>query len=307
MGKFCFGVDIGGTSVKMGMFSEDGSLIKKWEIKTSKETALEDVAASVKEHLTDEYPAENCAGIGIDVPGPVVSGGIVLECVNLGWSRTDVKGEMERLCGLPTFVGNDADVAALGEMWQGGGKGYANQVMITLGTGVGGGVILGGKILDGSNGAGGEIGHMVVNYEETDVCGCGKRGCLEQYASATGIVRLARKAIEAGAETCLKNDETLSAKAVLDAAKAGDPLGLKVLDQLGWYLAVACANIAQVVDPQIFVIGGGVSAAGKVIIDAIEKYYDTYVMHSLKGKPFILATLGNDAGIYGCAGMVFSD
>ena len=201
-------------------------------------------------------------------------------------------------------VGNDANVAALGEMWQGGGKGYNNLVMVTLGTGVGGGVILGGKILTGSNGAGGEIGHIRVNYEEKDVCGCGKTGCLEQYASATGVVRLAKKALEKKEKKTTLVADDLSAKAVFDAAKAGDELAIDIVEEFGFYLGMALAHISQVIDPEVFVIGGGVARAGQIIIDEVSKNYEENVMFALKNKAFKMAELGNDAGIYGSARMV---
>ncbi len=305
MSKFCFGADIGGTSVKMGMFTVDGRLISKWEIPTVPETVLADVAKSIEEHFSEEYPKSDCAGIGIDVPGPVTGDGVVSQCVNMHWGRTDVKKKMEELTGLDTMVANDANAAALGELWQGGGKGYGSLVMITLGTGVGGGVIIDGKIIAGAKGAGGEIGHITVEPEETLKCNCGKRGCLEQYASATGIVRLAKLAMAEGkGSTVLSDIDAFSAKDVLDAAKKEDKIGLEVLEKLGWYLAFACGNIAQTVDPEAFVIGGGVSKAGEIIIDAIKKYYNDFAMDAVKNKEFRLATLGNDAGMYGCAAMI---
>lgn len=305
MSKFCFGVDIGGTTVKMGIFSVEGSLLKKWEIPTVGETVLKDVAKEIEKELGAEYKKEDCTGIGIDVPGPVNGDGEVSVCVNLHWGRVQVKKEMEALTGIETKVGNDANVAALGEQWQGAGKGYKSLVMITLGTGVGGGVIIDGKIVAGAAGAAGEIGHICVNPEEVICCNCGKSGCLEQYASATGVVRLARTAIaEERHKTVLMNDENLTAKAVLDAAKTGDELAVFVLEKLGFYLGLAAAHIAQIVDPEVFIVGGGVSKAGSIITESIEKYYNKFVMNPLKDKQFRLAELGNDAGMYGCAAMV---
>lgn len=305
MSKFCFGADIGGTSVKLGMFSVDGKLLSKWEIPTVPETVLRDVADSISKHFTDDLPKENCLGIGIDVPGPVIEGGVVTQCVNMHWGRTDVKKEVEKLTGLRVEVMNDANAAALGELWQGGGKGYDSLVMVTLGTGVGGGVIVNNMVIQGFKGAGGEIGHICVNPHETERCNCGKMGCLEQYASATGIVRLAKLYMAEGKESTILSDiDDFSAKNVIDAAKDNDKLGLRVLDKVGWYLALSMANIAQILDPEVFVIGGGVSKAGNVILDAIRKYYNNFVMIALKDKDFTLATLGNDAGIYGCARII---
>ncbi len=310
MEKRCFGVDIGGTTVKMGLFTVDGKVTDKWEIPTRKEEngkyILEDIAKSVKERMQrDTLTLEDIAGLGIGVPGPVKEDGTVLKCANLGWGVFNVADTVRELTGIENVkVGNDANVAALGEMWQGGGKGYNNLVMVTLGTGVGGGVILGGKILTGSNGAGGEIGHIRVNYEEKDVCGCGKTGCLEQYASATGVVRLAKKALEKKEKKTILVADDLSAKAVFDAAKAGDELAMDIVEEFGFYLGMALAHISQVIDPEVFVIGGGVARAGQIIIDEVSKNYEENVMFALKNKAFKMAELGNDAGIYGSARMV---
>ena len=310
MEKRCFGVDIGGRRVKMGLFTVDGKVTDKWEIPTRKEEngkyILEDIAKSVKERMQrDTLTLEDIAGLGIGVPGPVKEDGTVLKCANLGWGVFNVADTVRELTGIENVkVGNDANVAALGEMWQGGGKGYNNLVMVTLGTGVGGGVILGGKILTGSNGAGGEIGHIRVNYEEKDVCGCGKTGCLEQYASATGVVRLAKKALEKKEKKTTLVADDLSAKAVFDAAKAGDELAMDIVEKFGFYLGMALAHISQVIDPEVFVIGGGVARAGQIIIDGVSKNYEENVMFALKNKAFKMAELGNDAGIYGSARMV---
>ena len=310
MEKRCFGVDIGGTTVKMGLFTVDGKVTDKWEIPTRKEEngkyILEDIAKSVKERMQrDTLTLEDIAGLGIGVPGPVKEDGTVLKCANLGWGVFNVADTVRELTGIENVkVGNDANVAALGEMWQGGGKGYNNLVMVTLGTGVGGGVILGGKILTGSNGAGGEIGHIRVNYEEKDVCGCGKTGCLEQYASATGVVRLAKKKKEKKEKKTTLVADDLSAKAVFDAAKAGDELAMDIVEKFGFYLGMALAHISQVIDPEVFVIGGGVARAGQIIIDEVSKNYEENVMFALKNKAFKMAELGNDAGIYGSARMV---
>ncbi len=310
MERLCFGIDIGGTSVKLGIFTEKGNLLDKWEIPTRKEDGgshiLEDVAASVNKKIADDNLArENIIGIGIGVPGPVTEDGTVIHCVNLGWGVFNVAKETKRLTGFETLVGNDANVAALGEMWQGGGRGYVNLIMVTLGTGVGGGVILNGEILTGSNGAAGEIGHIMVNYEEEDRCNCGRKGCLEQFASATGIVKEAKRLLEKSREPSeLRNMEYLSAKAIFDCAKKGDVLSNQLVEQLCRYLGIAMSHIAHVVDPQAFVIGGGVSKAGTMLTDLIKKYYENNVLFALKNKDFKLAELGNDAGIYGSAKLI---
>lgn len=309
MEKIIFGIDIGGTSIKCGMFTEQGELKEKWEIKTRCEDGGKNVPTDIAEAVLGkmkEYnlTTEDVLGMGVGVPGPVKEDGMVTICANLGWRNVNVKETMEQLTGLKVAAANDANVATLGEMWRGGAKGYNNVVMITLGTGVGGGVIVEGKIVAGSLGAAGEIGHMLMNPEETEACGCGKRGHLEQYASATGIVRMAKKLLaETEEASVLRNAEEISAKAIFDAAKENDALALKAVDILCRMLATALEHVATVVDPEVFVIGGGVSRAGEILTVNIEKYYNELVMSALAGKKFVLATLGNDAGIYGSAKM----
>lgn len=310
MEKLCFGIDIGGTTVKLGLFTDEGNLVDKWEITTRKEDSgsyiLSDVAKSIENKIQEQNLDKNqIVGIGVGVPGPVTADGTVIQCVNLGWGIVNVAKEIKALTGFNSKVGNDANVAALGEMWQGGGKGYNSIVLVTLGTGVGGGVIVDGQILTGSNGAAGEIGHILVNYEETDKCGCGKTGCLEQFASATGIVKEAKRLLSKSTETSmLREYDHLSAKTIFDCAKENDKLALELVDQLGRYLGIALSHVAAVVDPQAFVIGGGVSKAGSILTDAVKKYYNEYVMLALKNKEFNLAELGNDAGIFGCARLI---
>jgi glucokinase len=310
MEKLYFGIDIGGTSIKLGLFTEKGNLLDKWEIPTRSENGgeqiLSDAAKSILAKIEEkDLNKEQIKGIGIGVPGPVLEDGTVIECVNLGWGIFNVADELKRLTGYETKVGNDANVAALGEMWQGGGKGYENLVMVTLGTGVGGGVIINGKIVTGSKGAAGEIGHITVNYDEKDSCNCNKFGCLEQYASATGIVKEAKRLLARTNEPSkLREIENLSAKLVFDYAKEGDNLANQSVEQLGRYLGIALSHIAHVVDPEVFVIGGGVSKAGNMLTDLIKKYYENNVMLALKNKEFRMAELGNDAGIYGSAKLI---
>lgn len=311
MAKYCMGIDVGGTTVKMGLFKEDGTVLDKWEIATRKDEGgsyiLSDIAEAVDSKLASEsISKDDVLGIGIGIPGPVMEDGTVLKCANLGWGVFNVADEVRKLTGIDNVkVGNDANVAALGEVWQGGGKGCQNIIMITLGTGVGGGVILGGKILTGSKGAAGEIGHITVNYDEEDTCGCGKKGCLEQFASATGIVKEAKRLlITSDKASKLRELQYLSAKAIFDCAKEGDELANELVEQLGRYLGLAASHIAAVVDPDAFVIGGGVSKAGDMLTTMIKKYYEQNVMFALQNKDFRLAELGNDAGIFGCAKMV---
>lgn len=311
MGKKCIGIDVGGTSVKIGLFEIDGTLVDKWEVKTRGEEQgkyiLEDVAASVKERLAAKgIEMSEIAGAGIGVPGPIMPDGYVEVCVNLGWRDKNPVKELHALLGVPVRAGNDANVAALGEMWQGGGKGYTDIVMVTLGTGVGGGVIIDEKIIAGKHGLGGEIGHIHIRDEETEHCNCGGVGCVEQIASATGIAREARRKMAASDKPSALREfgEHVTAKNVLDAAKAGDELAMDVMEVVGHYLGLALSQLALTVDPEIFVIGGGVSKAGQFLIDVIDKHYDKYMVIS-KNRPIIgLATLGNDAGIYGAARLI---
>ncbi|EHI55455.1 hypothetical protein HMPREF9333_01170 [Johnsonella ignava ATCC 51276] len=314
MENICIGIDIGGTTVKMGIFNTSGKLVKKWAIGTSKEnnsaSVISDIASSVQEVLHEQsYTLNDCLGIGLGVPGPVLPSGYVEVCVNLGWKdRYPARELSQMLSGIPVGLGNDANIAALGEMWQGGAKGFGDVVLITLGTGVGGGVIIDGKIAEGRHGIAGEIGHMHVINDENEYCNCGCRGCLEQIASATGIVREAKRVLAADTMPSLlrKHKEHISAKDVLDCAKEGDAAALKVIKKVCRYLGIAMSHIAYTVDPDVFVIGGGVSKAGEFLLKMIENEYEKYVKLS-KAKPrTVLATLGNDAGIYGGAKLVFN-
>lgn len=310
--KYAFGVDIGGTTVKMGLFDEEGTVLEKWEIPTNTENhgaaVLPDIAAEIEAKSAEKNIAkEDICGIGVGVPGPVDRHGNVLRCVNLGWAEFNVEETLGKMTGLKVCAGNDANVAALGEMWKGGGKGHGSIVMVTLGTGVGGGVIIDGHILAGANGAAGEIGHMPVNKHETECCGCGKKGCLEQYASATGIARMARqKLAQTERETMLRDIPDVTAKDVFDAAKSGDAVGLELVEELGERLGTALARIGAVCNPEAFVIGGGVSKAGTILTDVITKYYREIAFHAITDTPIVLAELGNDAGIYGGVRMVLS-
>lgn len=311
MEKYGFGVDIGGTTCKIGLFEMDGTIVEKWEIKTNTENAgaaiLGDVAASVLAKMEERGIArDDVRGIGLGVPGPVDGEGVVHKCANLGWGIVNAEEELSAKTGMYVKAANDANVAALGEMWQGGGKGHKDVVVVTLGTGVGGGIIIDGKIVAGSHGAGGEIGHMHVNDEEEDACGCGQKGCLEQYASATGIVRMAKKKIAADSrETILTSFENLTAKDIFDSAKQHDQVAKELVDMLCEMLGKAMATIAVVADPEVFVIGGGVSRAGVILTEGIGRYYKENAFHACRDAEVALATLGNDAGMYGCVRLLF--
>lgn len=311
MNQKCIGIDIGGTSVKMGLFQADGTLLKKWEIPTRKEDGganiLGDIAASIRRQMKGEGIAlTELAGAGMGLPGPVLPNGHIEFCVNLGWKAGNPQEELSRLLdGIPVKSGNDANVAALGEMWQGGGRGYKNLVMVTLGTGVGGGVILNEKIWTGMQGVGGEIGHMHIVEGEKEQCNCHGYGCLEQVASATGIARVARRLLGKDERpSVLRQAANLNAKHVLDAAKAGDELALEALNTSCYYLGWALAAVTMVLDPEAYLIGGGVSRAGTFLTDLIRKYHNELSPMATKKADIVLAELGNDAGIYGAAKLI---
>ena len=307
---YIFAVDLGGTTVKMGLFEAAGNLLEKWEIDTNKEDQgshiLPDIAASIRGKMTEKSIKDSdVAGVGIGVPGAVRDNGDILGAANLGWGTFNVKETLEGLTGLKVKVGNDANVAALGEMYAGGGKGYNSIVAVTLGTGVGGGVVIDGKIVCGANGAGGEIGHIHVDDDETEICGCGNKGCLEQYTSATGVVRLAKRRLAADDKaSSIRNIENLTCKDVFDAVKEGDELSIEVAEKFGYILGKALAQVACVVNPEAFVIGGGVSKAGEILLTFIQKNFVTYTFNGCRNTDFKLASLGNDAGIYGAAKLI---
>lgn len=310
--RYCFGADVGGTTVKLGLFTEAGDILDKWEIVTRIEdegvAILPDIAKALKDKIRErKIQPEEVLGVGMGIPAPVNSEGIVKQTANLGWGYKEVKRELTELTGWQVVVGNDANVAALGEMWKGAGHGEKNMVMVTLGTGVGGGAIIEGRPLIGANGAGAEIGHICVNYFEEKACGCGKKGCLEQYASATGIARLARERLKADeSESVLRGSDLdkIDAKAVFDALKAGDEVAKEIVEQFGTYLAKGLADVSVVLDPNLFVIGGGVSKAGDILLTYVEKHYRELAFFANKETKFTIASLGNDAGICGAAKLI---
>ena len=307
--KYIFGVDLGGTTVKMGLFNESGEVLDKWEIKTVKENngaqILPDIAASIKAKVCEKnINKDDVIGVGIGAPGPIDDNGNIFGAPNLGWGTFNVSETLSNLTGFKVKTGNDANVAALGEMWMGGGKGYKSIVMVTLGTGVGGGVIIDEKIVAGAKGAGGEIGHILVNPHETETCGCGKKGCLEQYGSATGVVRLANRRLAKDDKASSLRGKDITCKDVWDAVKEGDEVAIEIAEEFGLILGNGLGVIACVVNPEAFVIGGGVSKAGEILLDYIIKNFKETTFRGCKETDFKLATLGNDAGIYGAAKLV---
>lgn len=313
MGTYCFGIDVGGTTVKCGLFRTDGTLVEKWEIPTRTENKgeaiLPDVAAAIDAKIAERgINKEDVEGVGIGIPGPISEDGDAFCAVNLYWGFTPVARQLGELTGLKAKAGNDANVAALGEAWKGAAAGAKNVVLVTLGTGVGGGIIVNGRIVSGHHGAGGEVGHAAMDHNETESCNCGNKGCLEQVASATGIVRVAQKELAACSDDSVLRDlKHISAKNVLDAFKDGDPVAVRIMDKVGDTLGGALAVFSCVVDPETIVVGGGVSKAGQPLIDCIQKFYKKYAFPLCKETPIVTAKLGNDAGIYGAARLVLQD
>ena len=302
---FAVGADIGGTSVKIGVFEDSGKIMAKSRIPTRKDDncrhVLEDTAAEIKRLLRANHiePGE-VLGIGAGVPGPVADG-VVTHCVNLHWTdKVDAAARLEEMTGIRTSLINDANAAALGEQWMGAGKGRKSMVFVTIGTGVGGGIIIGGNVLTGAGGAAGEIGHITVENGGR-ACNCGRKGCLETYASATGIVATAREKLESFDGYSKLRQGEISAEAVFNAAKEGDAVALSVVDDFAARLGKALANISVVVDPEIIVLGGGVSKAGEIVRKNVEKYYAESAFMSVRDRKIVIAVLGEDAGIYGAA------
>lgn len=301
--EYGFGVDLGGTTVKLACFTRDGVLLDKWELPTVTTDGgrhiLPDIAASIGAYRA-KRGSEHCLGIGIGVPGPVSKQGIVNRCINLGWGVFNIQNTLQQLTGLPIRAGNDASVAALGEYWNGSGQGCGSMVLVTLGTGVGSGIVLDGQLFHGAHGAAGEAGHMVLNPQETQLCSCGKRGCAEQYCSATGIVRLAKQQLAStDAPSCLRSLGELTCKDIFEAGKAGDAVASGILKEFYRLLGMFLANIGCMLDPETIVIGGGVSKAGQMLIDGVAPWFQHYVFHACSQTQLALASLGNDAGIYG--------
>ena len=309
--KYCFGIDIGGTTVKIGLVAETGEIVTRWEVPTRKGSdpagLLEDVKTSLENCMAERNMEKaDILGIGMAAPGPVTEDGVLHGCVNIGWGDVDLDDLAEDVIGIsPVRIGNDARVAALGEAAYGAGKDAESMLMVTLGTGVGGGVVLDGKILMGMSGVAGEIGHMTIDPYETETCGCGKKGCLEQYASATGMVRAAERFLkEKDSDSVLRQKEAVSAKDLWDAAKAGDKLANEIVDFVCDRLGSALANAIYLVDTEMIVIGGGVCAAGQFLLDKVENAYNGKVFAHSRNKKFALAKLGNDAGIMGAAALI---
>ena len=306
MEKYIYGIDIGGTTTKIGLFSLEGDLLDKWEIATNKTDngihILKEIYESINGHQID---LKDVLGYGFGVPGPVMDG-YIIKGINIDWENYNLKTEFIKLVkNEKVFVENDANVAALGETWQGAAKGYINCAMITIGTGVGGGIIVNGEVVVGAHGSGGEIGHIRVVHENGLLCNCGCKGCLETVASATGI-RNAFKAIlkSSNIPTESKDFPKISVKKIFDSAIKGDPQCLTIVDKTSYYIAYSCQVLSVITNPDIIIIGGGVSNAGDFLLDKIRTCFKEIAFKSTKNTLIVKAKLGNDAGIYGAASLV---
>ncbi|MGE8204509.1 ROK family glucokinase [Heyndrickxia sp. NPDC080065] len=315
--KWIVGVDLGGTTTKIAFIQDNGEIILKWEIDTDNsdfgKNILKNISDSIDQKLeTLKQTKEILVGIGLGAPGAIdLEKGLIYEAVNLGWENNYPIAEiLGGVTGLPVVVDNDANCAALGEMWKGAGNGAKDLVCVTLGTGVGGGVIANGQIVHGIKGAAGEIGHITVIPENGAPCNCGKTGCLETVTSATGISRIATEAIhtyynESKLKMIFENNSKISAKDVFDSAREGDQLAIEIVDKVAFYLGLALANIGNVCNPEKIIIGGGVSRAGNVLLNPLNQYFQNFAFSTVAQSTSIdIATLGNDAGVYGAAWLI---
>ena len=309
MARYVFGADVGGTTVKIGLLTETGEKLDFWEIPTRTENHGENIIPDIADSIRAKMKEKNIedtqvVGAGIGVPGAVNADGVCHQAVNLGWEKVNVVNELHSKLKLPVKAGNDANVAALGEAWKGGGQGYPNMLLVTLGTGVGGGIIVDGKILNGAKGSGGEIGHLHLVDDEPETCGCGNHGCFEMYASATGAVRIAKRILEKSDEDSVLRGKDFECRDIFDAAKAGDKVAKDIAEHYGYYLGKGIAAVASVVNPEIIVLGGGVSKAGDMLFDLLMPSFKEFVFPGCADAKFALAKLGNDAGVYGAAKLV---
>lgn len=316
MEKWIIGVDLGGTTTKLAFVSLYGEILHKWEIPTDisdkGKNITVDIAKAIDAKLEElEEPKSRILGIGMGAPGPVnFANGSIYEAVNLGWKDYPIKDLLEVETSLPAFIDNDANIAALGEMWKGAGNGAKDLICVTLGTGVGGGIIANGALVHGVSGAAGEIGHITVVPENGAPCNCGKKGCLETVASATGIVRLAEEALEQSTEPSLLRNrldakEKLSSKDIFDCSEEGDRLAQEIIQKVSRYLGLGLANMANGLNPEKIIIGGGVSKAGSQLLNPVKEWFSQYTFPRVRESTELdIATLGNDAGVIGAAWLV---
>lgn len=316
MSKKLIGIDLGGTTVKFAILTMDGDIQQKWSIETNIVDGGSHIVPDIIDSITHklalfQLTKDDFAGIGMGTPGTVDRNkGTVIGAYNLNWKTLQpVKEQIESALGIPFYIDNDANVAALGERWRGAGDNLDDVTFITLGTGVGGGIIAEGRLLHGAVGAAGEIGHITVDPEGFE-CTCGKKGCLETVASATGVVRVARTMSEAFAgdsrlKDMIDDGQDISSKLVFDLAKDNDTFALMVVDKVCFYLGLACGNIGNMLNPSSIVIGGGVSAAGNFLLERVKDYFKTFTFPQVTESTDIrLAQLGNEAGVIGAASLV---
>lgn len=316
MSKKLLGIDLGGTTIKFGILTLEGEVQEKWAIETNTlengRHIVSDIVESLKHRLSlYGLTKDDFLGIGMGSPGAVDrTSKTVTGAFNLNWADTQEVGSViEKEVGIPFFIDNDANVAALGERWVGAGANNPDVVFVTLGTRVGGGVIADGNLIHGVAGAGGEIGHMIVDPENGFTCTCGNKGCLETVASATGVVRVARQLAEqyegsSAIKAAIDNGDTVTSKDIFIAAEDGDKFANSVVERVSRYLGLAAANISNILNPDSVVIGGGVSAAGEFLRSRVEKYFVTFAFPQVKKSTKIkIAELGNDAGIIGAASL----
>ncbi|WP_349407808.1 ROK family glucokinase [Pseudalkalibacillus sp. SCS-8] len=315
--KIAVGVDLGGTTIKMAFVDESGNMIEKWHIPTDITDGGRNIAnhigASIKDKLKDtDLEISSIEGIGIGAPGFInLENGFIYKAVNLGWENYPLKDDLEGITGLPVFVDNDANIAALGEMWKGAGNQAANLICITLGTGIGGGIILDGEILHGANGMAGEIGHITSITSGGAPCNCGKTGCLETIASATGIARIATEGLSDHPESALHQrldgKERLTAEDVFISAADGDEWSNEVIRTICHHLGLAIANLSNGLNPSKIVIGGGVSKAGDQLLKPLKEVFAQFALPRVyEATDFAIASLGNDAGVVGAAKLLFN-
>ena len=306
--QYGFGVDIYGPQIKIGFFDASGKLLHKWKINTPMQNSGNDilpaVAAEIDRYLTKKHIFEDdVLGIGVGIPGPVNSTGTVNKCINFGWGVFNINRALSGLTGLPVASGNIASIAALGECWRGNSS--KNMVFAALNTGLGGAVVCNGNVVLGAQGGGGELGHMIINKNEKEACTCGKRGCVEQYCSPTGILRLAKRQLLANATpSVLRNRPLTDYHQVLDAAADGDRIAKTVMDQFYDYMGHFLSNVCCVTNPDKVVLGGEFCRMGPSLLENVAKAFHKYIFHANENVRFEYAKLGTDASIYGAFKLV---
>lgn len=308
--KYGFGINIGSSVIKLAYFDLRGNLLHQWSIPTpvasGSNQVLSDIADEIEQFMkTNHLFEDDILGIGVGIPGPVSKGGTVNKCVNLNWGVFNLDRALSGLTGLNVVSSNTANVAALGECWQGCAKGCKNMFYLAMNTGIGGAVVSNGQLVPGAHGGSGEIGHITVNRQEVVNCTCGNKGCLEQYFSPFGIVRVAKRQLSSSlTRSALRHKAYLSYVDVVDAARSGDKLAQDVLEKVTTYAGEVLASVCCVVNPDTIVLGGELCKQGKFLVDGLAQYFRKYVFHANKDVRFLTAALGDDAAIYGAFKLV---